>query len=105
MSEPVQIDDVGVTRRLDNGEVEHVRWDALHQVAIVTTDEGPVAEDVFFVLEAIDGTGCVISQEAAHRVGLLERLQRLPGFDNAQLIDAMGSTGHARFVVWRTPTA
>jgi len=29
---------------------------------------------------------------------LLEALQKLPGFDNEAVINAMGSTGNARFV-------
>ncbi len=105
MKERVLVDDLGVTRRLSNGEEERVRWDALLEVAVVTTSEGPFQEDAFFVLTARDGTGCAISQSAAHEVDLLARLQKLPGFDNEQLIASMSSVGHARFVVWRAPTA
>ena len=32
---------------------------------------------------------------------LLERLQRLPGFDNAAFIKAMSGTGDEKFVCWR----
>ena len=99
----VRIDDHGVSRRVPDGGEERVRWDELSEVAIVTTDEGPLGDDVFFVLTSRDGSGCVIAQHAADEVGLLERLQRLAGFDNELFIASMSSTRRARFVVWRAP--
>jgi hypothetical protein len=66
----------------------------------MTTDEGPVGDDFIWMLHAGDGTGCVLSLERASENGLLERLQRLPGFDNAAVIRASGSTQWAEFVCW-----
>jgi hypothetical protein len=93
------VDDWGVRR----GDDEKVAWDDLVGVDIVTTDEGPYAEDVFFVLHGKDGKGCVVPQEVAAARSLLERLQRLPGFDNGRLIEAMGCAENARFVCWKKP--
>jgi hypothetical protein len=42
-----------------------------------------------------------VPQGAAESGALLERLQRLPDFDNGKVIEAMGSTGNARFVCWK----
>ena len=68
---------------------------------MLTTADGPFAEDMFFVLAGRDGSGCVVPQSASESGQLLERLQRLPGFDNEAFIRAMGSSEDARFVCWR----
>jgi hypothetical protein len=97
----IQIDDHGIRRQLADGKVEQVAWDDLQEVVVLTTADGPFAEDVFFVLAGRDGTGCVVPQGAPESGELLERLQRLPGFDNEAFIRAMSSTEDARFVCWR----
>ena len=50
-----------------------------------------------------DGEGCAIPQEWPGFGALLERLRRLPGFDNGAVIGAMGCTDDDRFVCWRSP--
>lgn len=99
--EPTVVDDDGVVRSLGAGIVERVLWRDLQEVFVITTDEGPFFEDVFFVLAAHDGTGCVVPQGDPASSLLFERLQQLPGFDNTAVIQAMGSTENARFVCWR----
>jgi hypothetical protein len=102
MSGPIiRIDDRGVRRELAGGKVEEVAWDALEEVSVLTTADGPFAEDVFFILAGRDGSGCVVPQGAPESGELLERLQRLPGFDNEAFIRAMSSAEDARFVCWR----
>jgi hypothetical protein len=97
----IVIDDRGVRRTLANGSEEQVSWDGLLEVSVLTTSDGPFAEDVFFVLVGRDDTGCVIPQSSPESAQLLERLQRLPGFDNEAIIRAMSSTEDARFLCWR----
>jgi len=54
------VDDAGARRiREDGAVVESVTWDELVGVRIVTTSDGPFAEDVLFVLDG-DGRGCVV---------------------------------------------
>src|SRR5262245_31341211 len=102
MSGPaIRIDDHGVRRELANGKVEQVAWDDLEEMFVLTTADGPFAEDVFFVLVGRAGNGCVVPQSAPESTPLLERLQRLPGFDNETFIRAMASCEDARFVCWR----
>ena len=102
----VSITDEVVTRIRPDGVEETIRWDALYEVSILTTDEGPIKEDVFFLLIASDGnSGCVVPQEAAGCDLLLQRLQNLPGFDNEAVIKAMGSTSNAKFLCWKRPVA
>lgn len=89
----------GVSCAGPNGVVESVEWDDLKEVAIVTTDEGPFAADVVWLL--IGGKSvCVVPQGATGEDVLLEKLQTLPGFNNEAVIEAMGSTSNRKFVCW-----
>lgn len=98
----VVFDDTGVTCRRSDGTEEHVDWASLEAVEIVTTSGGPWVDDVFWVLRAGD-RGCVVPSESESIAPLIERLQRLPGFDNRALIEAMGSVDDASFLCWRRP--
>ena len=95
------IDDLVVRRELGDGTIEEVAWEDLVEVQIVTTDEGPFVDDVFFLLAGRNGTGVCVPQGAPGSAPLLERLQRLPHFDNDQVIQAMMSSKNARFVCWK----
>lgn len=95
----IKLDEVGVRKVRDNQVLEEVVWDALVAVEIMTTSDGPFAEDMFWVLQGEAGTGVVVPSGLAPD-GLLERLQTLPGFDNEAVIAASGSTSEARFHCW-----
>jgi hypothetical protein len=96
----VVVDEDGV-RRLRAGEViERVRWAHLTNVTIATTDEGPFVEDFFWLLRESNGSGCAISGGQAEASGLLEKLQKLPRFNDEAVIVASGSTSNALFVCW-----
>jgi hypothetical protein len=100
----VQIDDEGVAVETNKG-VERVSWSEVQRVRIITTNEGPWAEDVYFLLEA-NGKGCVVPHGAAIRTKLLEELQtRLPGVRDDQVIEAMGCAENNSFTVWERPSA
>jgi hypothetical protein len=96
----VEIDDVGVRRWLEHGKSESVRWDELTRVELITTDEGPLVEDVFWLLFGDDGKGCVLPGMTVEG-DVLARLQALPGFDNEALIRSVSSTENARFLLWK----
>ena len=103
-AEPVPcvfIDDLVVRRELGDGKIEEVAWDDLVEVQIVVTDEGPFVDDVFFLLAARDGSGVCVPQGAPGSETLLERLQKLPNFDNGEVIRAMACSENARFVCWK----
>ncbi len=96
----INVDDTGVRRLLADGRTESVRWDELESVELLGTDDGPLGEDQYWLLRSATG-GCAVPGLAAARTDLLDRLQALPGFDNAALIEAMGSTENACFPLWR----
>ncbi|MFF0491124.1 hypothetical protein ACWDSJ_22775 [Nocardia sp. NPDC003482] len=96
----VEINDRFVRRTLDNGRVEEVLWQELSEVRIITTADGPFADDVFFVLIGARGNGCVVPHSAADP-HFLARLQQLPGFDNDKVVEAMCTVQDRQFLVWR----
>ncbi|MHC5021058.1 MAG: hypothetical protein ACYTGX_13295 [Planctomycetota bacterium] len=95
-----ELDDQRVRRWLEDGQCESVHFAALAHVAILTTADGPFGPDLFWVLVDLAGNGCVIPGQADIAEALLERVQKLPGFDNATLIKAMSSTEEAKFPLW-----
>jgi hypothetical protein len=95
----ITIDETGVTRCLDDGSVVVLVWSELVEVALVTVDQGPFAEDLFFVLGDVRGNRCLLP--GAKAAALLPRLQRLPGFDNKQVQRAADCIDEAHFVCWR----
>lgn len=97
----IQLNDACVTYQRADGTRETMRWDELEEVGIVTTADGPFAEDVYWVLLGPDRrTGCAIPACASGMDQLIARLQQLPDFDNDAVIRAMGSTSEARFECW-----
>ncbi|PTY02998.1 hypothetical protein DB347_22650 [Opitutaceae bacterium EW11] len=95
-------DDREVRFQKPDGTSDSIAWGDIAEVGVLTTDEGPIQEDVFFMLlDREHKRGCAIPQGAAGTDVLLTRLQALPGFDNAKLIEAMGCTSNNRFVCWR----
>jgi len=95
----VRLSDQEVVCERPDGKVERVSWSELQKVEIVTTSEGPMVADVFWVLHGLN-RGCAIPQGATGEKELLERLQKLPNFDNGAVIEAMGCTSDRRFLCW-----
>lgn len=96
----VTFDDILITCPMPDGSLKTVRWDELQEIGILTTDEGPAREDVYWVLLGTNGN-CVAAASADGTQELLARMQLLPGFDNAAVIKAMGCTSNAKFVCWK----
>lgn len=96
----VSFDDHAVRFLSSDGTEGSVRWENLQAVYIDTTDTGPYAEDVFFVLGAKD-FDLAVPQGSAGMESLLERLGRLPGFDHEAVCRAMCCADNNRFVCWK----
>ncbi len=95
----IEINGEGVVRAGGTDHEERIRWEQLVEVRIVTTDEGPMVEDIFWLLIGADGKGVAVP--GADASPLLKTLQALPRFDNEAVIQATMSTDHASFVVWQ----
>jgi hypothetical protein len=99
--EKLVIDDTGITR-IGRKLREHVAWADIERVSIMTTDEGPWLEDVYFIIDSKTGGGCAVAHDLATESKLLEALQsRLEGLDNAAVIEAMLSTSNREFPIWQ----
>lgn len=83
-----------------DGYAEAIRFEDLKEVLILTTDEGPMHPDVFWLLVGND-IEVTIPQGATGEKTLLSKLQTLPGFDNQAFIDAMSSTENQKFLCWK----
>lgn len=99
----VSCDDAGVSCQHPDGVVQRVAWDELTEVVVVTTDQGPFQDDVYWILHS-PGGDCVVPSEAEGADELVGRLQKLSGFDHQKLIAAMSSITNQRFVCWQRQT-
>ncbi|MFK8112159.1 MAG: hypothetical protein AB8B91_08140 [Rubripirellula sp.] len=95
------IDEAAFTCTRSDQTLASIHWTDLKRVLIVTTDEGPFLEDVFFVLDAGEHSFVIPQSDPLSGV-LLERLQELPGFDNEAVVQSMGSVSNDRFVCWES---
>ena len=98
----VHLSDTEVRCDRPDGSVERIAWDDLQAVIVHTTAAGPAMPDVFWILAGTStSSGCVIPQGATGDSALLERLQKLPGFDNEAFIRSMSSTDDQKFLCWQ----
>ena len=86
-----------------DGSVESVKWNDLKAVIIETTDEGPFARDVFWILLGNDeNSGCVYPCGATGELELLEEMhKRLPNLNNEAVVSAAISVVNNKFLVWK----
>ena len=99
----VRLSDEAVSCERPDGRVEQVAWDDLRRVEILTTPDGPLLPDAFWVLSGSD-SGCVIPWGATGDRELLERLQRLPHFDSMAVINTAPKTEESMTLCWQRPT-
>ena len=87
-----------------DGLVKSMQWDDLKAVVIETTDEGPWMEDVYFILFSNEiESSFEFPQCSKGSQELLERLMKLPRFDENAVIKAMGCTSNNSFLCWEKP--
>ncbi len=100
-SERVVFDEVEIARYCGNEVIEKIDWASITEVSVVTTNEGPWAEDAFIVLSNTEAeTGCLVPNGADGAEDLVSKLCELPGFDEEAFIQAMGCTSNNRFLCW-----
>ena len=77
-----------------------VSLDDLTKLEIVTTDKGPVQDDVFWVLTHLAGDPLLIPASAQGSDQLFDAFAALKGIDFETAVHAMSSTENARFLIW-----
>ena len=98
----VRFDADAITVVTPNGETQSVMWKDLTRVGIRTTDDGPAQPDVFWGLHTDAEEAALVfpGGSTGEQEILAEMESRLPGFDDNQVIKAMGSTSNAYFLLW-----
>jgi hypothetical protein len=96
----VEFNDEQVTRTTAGEIREILLWSELQEVSIITTNDGPYVDDVFWELRGTS-SGSLVPSQAEGMEELLSKLQELPGFNNEAVIHAMGSTDNAKFLCWQ----
>lgn len=100
-NQTLELDNEGV-RLLRNGLIEQqVRWADLVEVRAITTDDGPLSEDLWLMLIGMGKTGCAVPSEIEGFEALRDRVFKLPRFDFEKWIEACGSADKHTFVCWK----
>lgn len=81
-----------------NGTSEDHFLEDLKKVAILTTDQGPIKDDVFWLFHFKNVI--VIPQGCPGEEKIIENIQKLPSFNNEQVIKAMSCSENKTFLVW-----
>jgi len=95
----VEDKDGQVTATFPSGESQVVSWSSLEKVEVLTDNSGPWGADVWWLLTDSNGH-CSYPQGATGEAELIPKFQKLPGFDDKELIRAMGCTDVAKFECW-----
>ena len=88
---------------VEGGQRKGLSWREVDVVWVVTTSQGPLAEDLFLELEGSQGSARIkIPSGAAGFDQLLQSIgDRLPGFDFDVVVDAAARSEEAEHVVWQ----
>lgn len=78
----------------------NIKWDEILEILVETNDQGPFADDVFFVLVTRD-VEIKIPHSDSNAEELFMRLQNFEGFDDEVFIEAISSAENKRFVCWK----
>lgn len=97
----LELDDEQVRLKYAHVVMESVGWDEIVRVAAAPEADGPIDDDLFFFLEDDQGEGTIIPNTYARQ--LLDRLQRLEGFDNEALVEAATGGVEEPKVLWEGP--
>ena len=96
----VKFNDFEIVYTRPNNQVEIVSWAELQAVIIETNSAGPIDPDYYWILVG-KNKGCVVPTGVEGEEQLFERLQKLPGFDNEAVIEAMSCVEKKRFLCWK----
>lgn len=100
-NEKVEFDSVELRRIMRTGKVERMHWNDLDTIRIISTEEGPFNDDIFWLFTDSAGkNGCAVPNYADGFAELLQHIQTFPNFDNEKVVQAMGSTEEAVWIIW-----
>jgi hypothetical protein len=99
------VDADGITRRhgsrLRHELTEAVRWDELTRVEVLARETGPDKQEPLFLLHGAGTNGVAVPGALARQHGLADTLrQRLPGWREDRLAQALAATESGAFALW-----
>ena len=89
-----------ITATYPNGTVTAVEWADLVQIEVHTNDTGPWGADVWWVLRGESGE-CIYPNGATGEQEMNRKFEKLEGFNDQELIRAMGCTRNNSFLCWQ----
>lgn len=96
----VRVSDESVSCERPDGAIEQVAWADLQRVDFRTTADGPLLPSQFLVLTG-STSSCVVPCGATGAGPLMDRLQKLPNFDNHAMIEAAAKTTESVRTCWQ----
>lgn len=93
----LQVDDERVGVAYGDVTLDSIQWKDVVRISAESDYDGPFDDELFVVLEDDDGDRCGVP--LSYGTELLERLQKLDGFDNQQLGEAL-QQDDASLVLW-----
>ena len=98
----VIVKDESISCTHPNRATELIRWDEINEIRLVTTSDGPLLPDEWYLFVG-DGGGCSVPSEAKGFDKLWDIFEtRFPGFDYEGIIQA-GAADEQR-VLWKKPS-
>jgi hypothetical protein len=98
----LRVDEFGVSRRMADEREESVEWVDVTEVEVYRLDKGPHGAAGGLVMISGDETsGCLVPLDRIDDCGLIEGLQRLPGFRVESFVDALQAEVPSQLLVWR----
>ena len=85
-----------------SGRTDGLAWADPGSVTILNTDAGPAASDLVWVLQSRDKRrSLIVEMGAPGEHDLLRAMQeRLSGFDNMGVVEAMSAAENGSFLIW-----
>ena len=80
-------------------EKESIHWPSIKIIAVETTDEGPWLEDIWWHIANEEMT-LTYPNQANGADKILNQLQKMPNFNNENLIKAMTYVQNQTFILW-----
>ncbi len=98
--EKIKIDEICIEKYIKDKLVERILWKDIIKISFQTKALKPYIDDSYYILTTQNNKNVILKNEAAIKVGLFYKFQKLPGFDNAEFRAACFSNVEALFVCW-----
>ena len=96
----VTFTDDGLTVQHPLRDTQSILWNAISEIKLINTDDGPFAPDVWLALIG-EGSACLVPQGAPGYDEVYDRVSKYPGFNFDNVIESMSCVDNAEFLLWK----